>query len=276
MRMLEPVAARWHRADWPLAGQIGALTTTREGGVSEGPYQGLNLALHVGDSPERVSENRRRLLAATGCERIQWLAQVHGTRVVKAGLPAPAGAPAGAPEAVPAGTPAGVPEADAVWTDEPGLGIAVLTADCLPVVIGARGGGLVAVAHAGWRGLVDGVLEATVRALPCAPSDCIAWLGPAIGPGAYEVGADVAERVRVLDGVAEAALLPGRVSGKYRLNLFLAARLLLRRAGVTEVHGKDLCTHSDTGLYSYRRDGATGRMATVAWLRERGGRRQRG
>lgn len=240
----------WITPDWTPQPGIRALTTTRQGGSSQGVYQTFNLAEHVGDDGARVAENRRRLMTRSGCGHIQWLNQVHGVDVVRArpGLDLP------------------TQEADALWTDEAGIGIAVLTADCLPVVIAAHTAGVVAVAHAGWRGLIAGVLEATLAALPCGSEDCVAWLGPAIGPRAYEVGDDVAEAVAGLGVAAEGCLSPGRMRGKYWLDLFALARQRLLGAGVAEVFSQQICTFETPDLYSYRRDGLTGRMATLAWL----------
>lgn len=244
------MTAGWITPDWPAQPGIRALTTTRHGGVSQGVYRSLNLAGHVGDEPARVAENRRRLSTRSGCRHIQWLDQVHGVRVVRARP----------------GLEQGTPEADGLWTDEPGIGIAVLTADCLPVVFAAPAAGVVAVAHAGWRGLTGGVLEATLAELPCAAADCVAWLGPAIGPRAYEVGEDVAAVVTGLGALAATSLSAGQKEGKYWLDLFELARQRLLRAGVADVFSQRLCTSASPELYSYRRDGVTGRMATLAWL----------
>lgn len=245
-------ADAWIAPAWPLGDRVRAVTTTRSGGVSDGVYAGFNLAAHVGDAASSVAENRRRLQAVTGCRHIQWLEQVHGCAVFRAG---------GAPTLVP-------PRADAVWTRERGLGIAVLTADCLPVVIADRSGTLIAVAHAGWRGLVGGVITATLADLPVAASDCVAWLGPAIGPDAYEVGDDVAQAVDSLGECARGVLRPGKAPGKYWLDLFLLGRRQLLAAGVAEIYGEEVCTVGNPLLYSYRRDGLTGRMASLAWLPE--------
>lgn len=243
---------------WPAG--VRTLTTTRHGcgdgdlaGHSGGVYARMNLAAHVGDDPRAVRANRQALAAATGVQRVQWLDQVHGRRCIEAG----------------AETAASVPEADAAWTGARGLGLAVLTADCVPVVICDRAGSLVAVAHAGWRGLVGGVLSSVLDALPAAPSELLAWIGPAIGPDAYEVGEEVVAAVAGLsDGgrLSRACARPGRALGKYQLDLFSLSESLLEQAGVPVVYCERLCTHSDARFYSYRRDGATGRMATLAWL----------
>ena len=191
-------------------------------------------------------------IAPTGLRGVQWLVQVHGTRCVEAR----------------ADTLATVPEADAAWTREHDLAVAVRTADCVPAVVCDRDASLVGVAHGGWRGLTGGVLENLVAALPAPPQDLIAWLGPAIGPKAYEVGEDVAAAVAALpDGarLAAACLRSGR-PGKHYLDLFTLSERLLERAGVTKVLTDRLCTYSDPRFFSFRRDGTTGRMATVAWL----------
>jgi YfiH family protein len=240
----------------PLGAGIHALTTTRDGGVSRAPFDTLNLGDHVGDAPTAVDENRRRLGMATGCQRIQWLQQVHGTRCVRASL----------------ATAGQVPEADAAWTDVAGLGLAVLTADCVPVVVCAPAAGIVGIAHAGWRGLVGGVLEALIGALPVGAGELVGWLGPAIGPAHYQVDGSLVEAVAALpDGAA----LVGRVvgsdpaPGRYRLDLFQLATELLARAGVARVTCDRISTFADGRCYSHRRATAagstTGRMATVVW-----------
>ncbi|ROR34706.1 peptidoglycan editing factor PgeF [Inmirania thermothiophila] len=236
----------WIEAQWPAPPRVRALTTLRTGGVSAGPYAGLNLAGHVGDAPEAVAENRRRLRAALALPaEPAWLRQVHGTRVVEA----PAGAGA---------------EADGAWTARPGVVLAVLTADCLPVVLARRDGGAVAVAHAGWRGLAAGVLEAAVAALG---GGVVAWIGPAIGAAAYEVGPEVREAVLAADPGAAEAMRPSPRAGRWRLDLAAAARRRLRRAGVEAVAVCGRCTFREAAaFYSYRRDGVTGRMATLAWI----------
>lgn len=247
--------AFFHPAE-PLGAHIHALTTTRHGGVSRAPFGALNLGDHVGDAPAAVDENRRRLDLATGCQRIQWLQQVHGTRCVKASL----------------ATAAQVPEADAAWTDVAGLGLAVLTADCVPVVVCAPAVGIIGIAHAGWRGLVGGVLETLIGALPVDAGELVAWLGPAIGPADYQVDGTLVEAVAALpDGAA----LVGRVvlsdpaPGRYRLDLFQLATELLARAGVARVTSDRISTYADARCYSHRRatvaGGTTGRMATVVW-----------
>lgn len=277
--------------DWPAPARVRALSTTRIGGVSRGPYGladgsagGLNLGTHVGDGAEAVAENRRRLRAWLPSAP-RWLEQVHGCAVVTADGAAEAdgvdrvdgadtadGAAAGdrpAPDAP--------PRADASVSTTPGQVCAVMTADCLPVLLCDRAGTVVGAAHAGWRGLCAGVIEATLarmdgqRTDAGSPPQWLAWLGPAIGPDAFEVGAEV--RSAFLDqalpherDAVEQAFRPG-AAGKYLADLYALARTRLARAGCIDVYGGDACTVSDAQrFYSYRRDGVTGRMASLVWL----------
>ncbi|TNF89925.1 MAG: peptidoglycan editing factor PgeF, partial [Gammaproteobacteria bacterium] len=207
---------------------------------------GFNLADHVGDDPADVAANRSILSRSLGPLPIQWLEQVHGVRVVEAGLEA-------------------VPQADAVWTADRGQVLAVLTADCLPVVLADRAGDAVAIAHGGWRGLVAGILAETVRAMPVRPE--IAWLGPAIGADVYEVGEEVLELVVREDVQFEAAVARGPLPGKGYLDLSQLAALQLSEMGIEEIYQSGLSTWDTERFYSYRREGRTGRMATLAWLR---------
>lgn len=248
----------WFTPDWPLSQQVCAATTTRTGGTSGDPYRGFNLATHVGDAPAAVAANRQLLQDVTGLSRIQWLDQVHGVEVVCA-------------DSITAAT---VPVADAAWTSTPELGLAVLTADCLPVVFAAADAGAVAVAHAGWRGLLAGVLEQVYQQLPVTAEGYLAWIGPAISADAYEVGEDVAERVRACsmpggtssDGSETDWLRAGRMAGKYQLDLAAMAGAQLLGLGVKAVYYSGVCSAGSALTYSYRRDGVTGRMATVVWL----------
>lgn len=238
--------------------------TTREGGVGTAPHDTLNLGLRAGDRPEAVAENRRRVRAMLPADPL-WLRQVHGTRVVDAD-----GSEEDAAE--------GEPAADAAVTIAVDRPLAIMVADCLPVLIADTGGRALGAAHAGWRGLAGGVLENTLDALrrKCpAASAWQAWIGPGIGPAAFEVGADVLDAFAPADGGArgEAAALftprPG-VPGKWLADLPALAELRLRRAGVAHVHRSGLCTVSDARrFFSYRRDGETGRMALLAWLSAR-------
>ncbi len=237
----------WIVPDWPAPARVRALATTRAGGVSAPPYDGFNLATHVGDDPAAVIENRRRLRSALPAEPL-WLTQVHGTRVVSA-------------EAAESGS-----EADACVARAPGRVCAVQSADCLPVLFADLAGTVVAAAHAGWRGLAAGVLERTAAAMAVAPKDLIAWLGPAIGPAAFEVGAEVREIFCGRDPAAAGAFAANE-RGRWQCDLAALARLRLAQAGVTRVFGGGWCTYSDPlRFYSYRRDGVTGRMASLIWL----------
>lgn len=233
--------------DWPAPPQVRALVTTRGGGLSAPPFETFNLGSHVGDAAQAVAANRTRLRTLLPGEPC-WLNQVHGVAVVEAD------------------DAQGVPEADAAVARRPGRVCAVLTADCLPVLFCDRAGSVVAAAHAGWRGLAAGVLEATVARMEVPTQQVIAWLGPAIGPAAFEVGGEVREAFISQDVAAAAAFVPG-VRGKWMADLFRLARQRLARAGVSSVHGGDLCTHADrTRFYSFRRDGVTGRFASLIWL----------
>lgn len=239
---------------WPAPEAVRALTTTRRGGVSRPPWDSLNLGGHVGDHPEDVAENRRRLAAVAGLaeNRVIWLNQVHGTEVAEL-------------TAASVGT---TPTADACWTRERQLACGILTADCLPVLLCDRAGTVVGAAHAGWRSLCGGVLENLVAAMPVAPDTLLAWLGPAIGPGRFEVGPEVREQFLQRDPQAAEAFSasPGR-SGHYLADLYLLARRRLQLAGVSRISGGGLCTASDPErFFSFRRDGQTGRMASLVWL----------
>ncbi|MFO7953820.1 peptidoglycan editing factor PgeF [Thioalkalivibrio sp.] len=234
-----------------------ALQTTRAGGVSGGPWASLNLALHTGDDPEHVAANRQRLEQDLGLPSpILWPRQVHGTGVISA-------------DALRAALQAGATaEADAVVSDRPGVVCAVQTADCLPVVLATADGTAVGVAHAGWRGLADGVLETTMVALRdlCPGAPIHAWMGAAIGPAAFEVGPEVRDAFRAQDPEADTAFRPG-AGGCLLADLYRLARQRLLRAGVAQVAGGGRCTFTEAEIfYSYRRDGATGRMGTLVWV----------
>lgn len=250
-------AVQWLRADWPVPASVVAGTTLRTGGASEGPYASLNLGAHVGDDPEAVCTNRRRFVEACGLPgEPPWLRQVHGTRVTKAASASPA------------------QPADAIVADRPGAVCAVLTADCLPVVFASYSGREIAVAHAGWRGLSAGVLEATVAALAAPPRDVLAWLGPAISQAAFEVGSEVRE-VFVQSDPEAAAHFRQNDRARWQADLYGLARLRLQRCGVTRVFGGDRCTFGEPdAFFSYRRDNQCGRMATFVHLRVMGGRRK--
>lgn len=237
------------RPEWPAPACVRGLSTTRLGGASTGAYSSLNLGEHVGDSPEHVRENRRRLQQMLGSTQARWLKQVHGTHVARLDGDAVAEA------------------ADAAVTATAGEGCVVMTADCLPVLFCDRSGTRAAAAHAGWRGLAAGVLEATVTAMGAAPDTLLAWLGPAIGPQSYEVGDDVRGAFMVQGPEAAAAFRPGRMRGKWWCDLYLLARQRLAMAGVGAVYGGGYCTYAERDrFFSFRRDGECGRMATLIWL----------
>lgn len=243
-------------ASWPNPRKVVAFTTTRSGGDSVGEYQGLNLGDHVGDVPGTVGINRQKLGEILSEDAtVTWLDQVHGTRVVEAGW---------------------ATEADASWSSAPGQVCAVLTADCLPVLLCDQAGSCVGAAHAGWRGLVSGILENTVASMPAAPNELQAWLGPAIGPLAFEVGPEVrsaffeastaAQRVDL-----EEYFVPSKGGGdRYLADLYGIAKIRLKTLGVHRIYGGEYCTFSDPArFYSYRRDGQTGRMASLIYLKSR-------
>jgi YfiH family protein len=239
----------WLEPEWPAPPGVRVISTLRQGGTSVGPYASMNLASHVGDAAASVEANRRLLRRAAQLPaEPMWLEQVHGTEVV-----------------VHDGR-SDVPRADAAITRGRGRVCAVMTADCLPVVLADRAGSRVAVAHAGWRGLAQGVVEATVRAMRCPPADLIAWLGPAIGQQAFEVGAEVRDAF-VARSEKLAGCFAGNERGRFQADLYGIATAVLAEAGVTAVHGGGWCTASDPSrFFSFRRDGTTGRMATLAWL----------
>lgn len=242
-------AIDWIAPDWPAPAHVRVLSTLRLGGVSAGPYASLNLAAHVGDRPDAVSANRLLLREAAHLPAEPlWLEQVHGTNVIRH---------PGDSVAV---------RADASVAFEPGRVCAVMTADCLPVVLTDRGGTRVGVAHAGWRGLLDGVVEATIAALATPPTELLAWLGPAIGPDAFEVGDEVRAAFAARNPAALEHFQPNE-RNRYQADLTGLARLALAAAGVHSVHGGGWCTHHESErFFSFRRDGVTGRMATLAWL----------
>lgn len=235
--------------DWPASTRVRAVSTTRGGGVSPPPYDSFNLAAHVGDDPAHVARNRQRLARMVGyVTEPAWLKQVHGNRVVSAeSVLSPVGA-------------------DAAWTREPGRPCAVMTADCLPVLLCDRAGTVVAAVHAGWRGLAGGVIAAAVARLGAPPLELLAWLGPAIGPDAFEVGEEVRAAFLALDQANADCFRPSP-GGRWLADLHAMARLQLRRLNVTAIHGGDYCTFSEPErFFSYRREHRTGRMATLIWL----------
>lgn len=237
-------------ADWPAPKNVRAVAATRTGGVSVGPYASLNLGAHVGDDARAVTENRQRLRTTLGLPRDPlWLNQVHGTAVV---------------EALPHEAP---PTADASFSQSPGHACAVLTADCLPVLLCDLDGTRVAAAHAGWRGLAGGVLESALRAMSVAPDRVLAWLGPAIEQDMFEVGAEVREQF-IARSADNAHAFEVNTRGRWQADLYDLARRELARLGVAQVFGGGFRCYADRDrFYSYRRDGTTGRMATLVWMK---------
>jgi YfiH family protein len=237
----------WLQADWPAHGELIAGTTLRNGGVSGGPYASLNLAAHVGDDSGHVAQNRRRFIEAAGSPaQPLWLNQVHGATVLRD--------PRVSQEA-----------ADGVVCTEPGSVAAVLTADCLPVLFASTVEAEVAAAHAGWRGLAAGILEATVHAMKTDPARIRAWLGPAISQPAFEVGQEVRERFCDLDPACAGHFLSND-RRRWQADLYGLARHRLTAAGVTEIYGGGHCTFRDKErFFSYRRDGECGRMCSFVF-----------
>jgi YfiH family protein len=236
-------------ANWPAPASIRAGTTLRTGGTSAGLFASLNLGLHTGDAAAAVRENRARIRAALALpDEPAWLNQVHGSVVadLDGGYAGPA---------------------DAAVATRPGRIAAVMTADCLPVAFCNSAGSCWGVAHAGWRGLTSGVLEATVAALPAAPADVLAWLGPAIGPGNFEVGQDVYDAFCARDPGCAQWFKATASPAQYLADIYGLARRRLQAAGLARIYGGSLCTVADRiRFYSHRRDGHTGRMATLVWL----------
>ena len=235
----------WLQADWPAPQWVKTCITTRQDGCSQGVFKGFNLGTHVGDDPNHVLANRAELGRLVGC-RMAWLEQTHSTDVVEA-------------------APGLVDEADASWTSETDVACVIMTADCLPVLFCDRAGTRVAAAHAGWRGLAAGILEETVMAMGVPAQELLVWLGPAIGRDAFEVGPEV----KVIFGSAAAAACfkPSANPGRYLADIYQLARIRLQAIGVDAIYGGGLCTVDDpTRFYSYRRDGQTGRFASLVWL----------
>ncbi|MEG2805836.1 peptidoglycan editing factor PgeF [Stenotrophomonas sp.] len=248
-------------ADWPAPPKVRACTTLRYGaGGSLPPFDQFNMGNRYaadGDDPQQVQRNRDQLQAGLALPSApHWLRQVHGTTVLR--FHAPPTAQGVAVE----------PTADAAVTAVPGVVLAILTADCLPVLLAARDGREIGAAHAGWRGLADGMLEATVAAMHTPPAQLQAWLGPAAGPDHYEVGQDVFDAFVAHDAAATAAFVPTR-DGHWRVDLYALARQRLHDAGIEPqaISGGNLCSIADPQrFFSHRRDRRTGRMASLAWI----------
>jgi YfiH family protein len=238
--------ADWLIPDWPAPAAIKACVTTRAGGVSEAPFDSFNLGDHVDDAPVAVAHNRSTLTSRLQVQPA-WLKQVHGVNVVQA-------------------TSGEVMEADASWSKTVGVACTIMTADCLPALFCNKQGTQVAAAHAGWRGLAAGVLEAAVDSFADAPSDILVWLGPAIGPQAFEVGAEVREAFVATHPETAEAFVPGAQAGKFMADIYQLARLRLAAHGVTAVYGGGLSTYDDERFFSYRRGARTGRFASLVWI----------
>jgi polyphenol oxidase len=247
----------WLRPDWDAPG-VGALMSTRAGGVSEGPFAAMNIRGGLGDDPLAVVRNQALFASEIGARPV-WLEQVHGKDVLRLGA-----------EHV-----GRLPTADASVCTEPGIACTVQVADCLPVLFAAPDGRGVGGAHAGWRGLSGGVLEATIAALcdaaACDPADLVAWLGPCIGPRRFEVGADVLEAFGADPSRAAQPFFVPHADGKWMADLAGLARERLARAGLTRISGGQWCTVEDASrFFSFRRDRVTGRMVAAVWLDRRG------
>lgn len=243
--------ADWLLPDWPAPPHIGAAVTTRTGGCSTAPFASWNLGGHVGDEPDRVARNRALLRQRLGlATEPLWLEQVHGCDLLECDAP-----------------PLSPPRADAAMSRQPGQVCAVLTADCLPLLICDRAGSRVAAVHAGWRGLAAGIIEKTLARFDCPGSELLVWLGPAIGPDAFEVGKEVRSLFTGLDPAAAKAFRPSP-SGRWLADLYALARIRLAPWRPAFVGGGDCCTYTDSRrFFSYRRDGRTGRMASLIWIR---------
>lgn len=239
--------------NWNIPKHIHAFTTIRTGGVSKPPFDSFNLGDHVNDSPEDVAQNRALLVEKFHLPQSPlFLTQTHSTRVLEL--------PYSGKDI----------EADAVYTNQPNQVCLVMTADCLPILFVSKDGKEIAAAHAGWRGLCDGVLEATVEKFQCPSNEISAWLGPAIGAKAFQVGKEVIEQFCAFDPRAEEAFIQDNsTSGKFLGNLYQIATQRLNKLGITEISGGEYCTYTQEDLFfSYRRDKQTGRMATLIWKEE--------
>ncbi len=233
--------------DWPAPKNVRALQTTRTGGLSAAPYNSFNLGRHVGDDAVTVLRNRMLLAPYLPSEPV-WLIQTHGVQVIDAGLASCD------------------PEGDVCITQQAGAVCVVMTADCLPVLLCDDHGRVAGAAHAGWRGLCAGVIEAAVASMAVPATTVMAWLGPAIGRKSFEVGGEVRDAFMAQDARAATAFASG-TAGKWQADIYKLARLRLNALGITRIYGGDFCTYTDPArFFSYRRDGVTGRMGTFIWL----------
>ena len=249
--------ADWIVPNWLAAPWVKSFITTRAGGVSQAPFDSLNLSYRVGDDKRAVDANRDRIRALVPSEPC-WLQQVHGTTVIEPCTPVRA---SGAADF------ATLPVADAAFTREPGVVLSISIADCMPVLVSDVTGSVIGAAHAGWRGLCGGVVEHLVRAMGIAPADALVYLGPCIGPARFEVGDEVRAAFVATNSRATEAFKPfPNRSGKWLADLPLLARQRLAAMGVTQVSGGTQCTVSDPRFFSFRRDKTTGRMNAFAWI----------
>ena len=243
------MTVNWLQADWPAPDFIKAGTTLRQGGVSKGAYASFNLATHVGDELAAVEENRAILTQSLNAPNsLQWLEQIHSTKAVL--LP----------------NEETIPKADASYTLKENVVCAVMTADCLPLLITDKHGSCVAAIHAGWRGLCDGIIEATIKKLPTEPEKLLVWLGPAIGAGVYETGEEVYDAFIHDDNKAKQAFTSVS-EGHWLFDIYQLAKYRLHKMGIKQIYGGDHCTLSEEEeFFSYRRDNVTGRMASMIWI----------
>lgn len=232
------------KPDWPAPSNVGCFVSTRMGGSSCAPYDSFNLATHVGDEVESVLKNRKALPVQVE----SWLNQVHSNKVLRLPLSSEQDL-----------------TADASVTSVKGTACAVLTADCLPLLICSRGDSEIGAVHAGWKGLANGIIENTIHEMDSPADDLLVWMGPAIGPCHFEVGKELLNSFKDY----EEAFLPGKSPGKYYMDIYKVAKLKLLNLGVSQVYGGQYCTFEESErFYSYRRDGITGRMASVIWMEE--------
>jgi polyphenol oxidase len=244
--MTDVLAQSFITPNWPAPANVHAIQTTRVGGVSVAPYDSLNFGDHVKDNAHHVAHNRQLLSPFVPTEPV-WMNQVHGIRVLDASK-------SGCVES-----------ADAAFTTQANVVCVTMTADCLPILLCNQQGSVVAAVHAGWRSLCDGVIEATVKAMAVDNNQLLAWLGPAIGPDTFEVGEEV--RAQFVEKDQQAASAFKSHGDRYLGDLYAIAKQRLNHIGVTQIYGGGLCTYTDASrFFSFRRDGATGRMAALIWL----------
>ncbi len=250
------------KPDWPAPECVTAFVTCRAGGYSQGPFSSFNVGLHVGDDPLVVRRNRGKLKQLLPAQaRLQWLNQVHGTRVI---------------EVLPRTTSLRRKTGDAAVVHDKEFGAVVMTADCLPVFFTDSQGSVAAVAHAGWRGLLDGVLEQTILSMRVVPDQLMAWMGPAIAPCHFEVGAEVKEAFvshpvwgeRIISGIESAFSVSTTHSHRFMMDIYKVAHIRMLHAGIQNIYGGEFCTVCDSSrFFSYRREKLTGRMASLIYLK---------